>query len=88
MKKITFDKTKLIRFSKKYFFLSIIVVLFLLIIWNLIFIAKQVIDKQINPSQVISQEEQINQAPYDNVIAKDNKKKENKIEINKIDNPF
>lgn len=88
MKKISLKKTPLNKLSKKYLYLAIVVIFSLLIIWNGIFIAQQVINKPIDPSNIISHEEQINQAQYDNVMTKDNIKKESNIELNKINNPF
>lgn len=88
MKKININKTRLIEWLKKHLYLTIIIIFSSIIIWDLIFIFQQVTNKEIDPLNIISHEEQINQSQYDSVMAVDNKKKESNIEINKINNPF
>lgn len=88
MKKITLNTTFLTNFLKKYSSLIIIGLFSLILIFDLVFIFFQIKNNEIDPSKVVSREQKIDQAAYDQVLERDKNKKTPVENITELNNPF
>ena len=89
MKQIIIDKEKLITALKKYLYLIVLSVGGVIIIYNIIFIVIEIKNSQVDQSKVSATEQKVNENGYNQVIQKDNQKKEaTNFDLNKLNNPF
>ncbi|MFH1366709.1 MAG: hypothetical protein ABIH38_01825 [Patescibacteria group bacterium] len=88
MKKFILNTTKLTNFLNKYYYLLIVCVFCLVIIFDLIFVFLQINNNDIDPSKIVSREQKIDQTAYDQVIKRDENKKQPGENIDKLNNPF
>ncbi|MDZ7799123.1 MAG: hypothetical protein U5L76_06015 [Patescibacteria group bacterium] len=87
--KINFDKEKIYKLFKKNIVILIIIIFSIVFLENLYFIYKNIREPSINEAQLSSQEEKINNKLYNQIIEKDNKKTNPRIDrMDNLNNPF
>jgi hypothetical protein len=88
MKKINLNADNLTNFLKKNAFLMIMILFGVILIFDVFFIYLQIRNEKIDPLKIISREQKIDQAAYDQVLARDKNKKTPSVNIDELTNPF
>ncbi len=83
------DKSKYIILLKKYLYPVVFLVLILFLIYEVFFIYSNIVENEINETEITAREEKINEIGYNTIIEKNNNKKETTFHtLEDINNPF
>ena len=83
------DKSKYIILLKKYLYPVVFLVLILFLIYEVFFIYSNIVENEINETEITAREEKINEIGYNTIIEKNNNKKETTLHtLEDINNPF
>ncbi|MCZ2846002.1 MAG: hypothetical protein O2U61_05825 [Candidatus Bathyarchaeota archaeon] len=89
MKKLTMDKSKIVNLLKKHSLTFVTLILFIILIFDLIFIYNKIKTEKIDESIITARQEKISKEEYDDVINKNEAKKQTDLtKINQLKNPY